>query len=230
MMCLDVDDTSFLLQALCYLILWYALSFGTLFLNKYALSWLGSEPSQLGSVQIFVTTVCGGLQLCSSKVANKLLGDINHKPGVTLGPQERSNKSKTDQWIVFCRDMVIVGTMRFVTVILGLISLKHVAVSFTETVKASAPLFTVVIAWMMIGEQTGLVVILSLVPIMGGLALCSANEISFTAVGFMSALINNIVDWYVCVCMCVDKSTNTVCCVLLQHSKCILKEAAWQIL
>ena len=41
---------------------------------------------------------------------------------------------------------------RFLTVILGLIALKFVAVSFTETVKSSAPLFTVGIAKVMLGE------------------------------------------------------------------------------
>lgn len=35
---------------------------------------------------------------------------------------------------------------RFSTVVLGLVALKFVAVSFTETVKSSAPLFTVFIS------------------------------------------------------------------------------------
>ena len=40
---------------------------------------------------------------------------------------------------------------RFATVLLGLIALKFVAVSFTETVKSSAPMFTVLIAKLMLG-------------------------------------------------------------------------------
>lgn len=43
---------------------------------------------------------------------------------------------------------------RFMTVLLGLIALKNVTVSFTETVKSSAPVFTVIIAWLVIGEST----------------------------------------------------------------------------
>lgn len=187
----DVNNGISLLETSFFLFMWYALSFGTLFLNKYILSWLGSEPSELGSVQILVTTVCGGFQLCSSKVASRVFS----KGKMTSLPVESKHRRKTPAWVLFCRNMVILGTMRFVTVVLGLVSLKYVAVSFTETVKASAPMFTVVIAWGMIGEQTGLLVVLSLVPIMGGLALCSANEISFTMVGFVSALMNNIVDW-----------------------------------
>ena len=44
---------------------------------------------------------------------------------------------------------------RFITVVLGLISLKAVAASFVETVKSSAPLFTVIASWIMRGEKTG---------------------------------------------------------------------------
>lgn len=34
----------------------------------------------------------------------------------------------------------------------SLISLKYVAVSFSETIKSSAPIFTAIIAWLMLGE------------------------------------------------------------------------------
>ena len=58
------------------------------------------------------------------------------------------------------------------------------AVSFTETVKSSAPIFTVLIARLVIGEKTSLIVNLSLIPIMGGLALASMTELSFHILGF----------------------------------------------
>ena len=44
----------------------------------------------------------------------------------------------------------------------------------------------------MSGQMTGLYVKLSLVPVMGGLALCSANELSFNMLGFVFALTTNI--------------------------------------
>lgn len=44
---------------------------------------------------------------------------------------------------------------RFATVVLGLVSLKNVAVSFAETVKSSAPIFTVILSRMILGEYTG---------------------------------------------------------------------------
>lgn len=66
--------------------------------------------------------------------------------------------------------------------------------SFTETVKSTAPFFTVILAWMILGERCGILVMLSLVPVMGGLALCSAYELSFNFVGFAAALATNLMD------------------------------------
>ncbi|CAG2058117.1 unnamed protein product, partial [Timema podura] len=83
---------------------------------------------------------------------------------------------------------------RFTTVILGLVALNYVAVSFTETIKSSAPLFTVLISRYLLGEATGLYVNLSLIPVMGGLALCSANELSFDARGFVAAMATNLTE------------------------------------
>lgn len=45
--------------------------------------------------------------------------------------------------------------VRFTTVVLGLVSLKNVAVSFAETVKSSAPIFTVIMSRLILGEYTG---------------------------------------------------------------------------
>ena len=46
----------------------------------------------------------------------------------------------------------------------------------------------------MLGERTSLMVNLSLVPVVGGLALCSATEVSFTQLGFFAAVFNNCID------------------------------------
>lgn len=110
-----------------------------------------------------------------------------------VGPLQSSPLS-TQPWRTFCCDMALVGMMRFVTVILGLVSLKYVAVSFTETVKASAPFFTVLFARLILKEYTSLRVNLSLVPVVAGLALCSATELSYTSLGFFAAVANNCID------------------------------------
>ena len=43
-----------------------------------------------------------------------------------------------------------------------------------------------------LGSKTGFYVKMSLIPVMGGLALCSANELSYNLAGFTAALFTNI--------------------------------------
>ncbi|XP_044092876.1 solute carrier family 35 member E2A isoform X7 [Neovison vison] len=163
-------------RALLYLTLWFFFSFCTLFLNKYILSLLEGEPSMLGAVQMLSTTFIGCIKIFVPCCL------YQHKTRLSYPPN-------------FIMIMLFVGLMRFATVVLGLVSLKNVAVSFAETVKSSAPIFTVIMSRMILGEYTGLLVNLSLIPIMGGLALCTATEISFNVLGFSAALSTNIMDW-----------------------------------
>lgn len=58
-------------------------------------------------------------------------------------------------------------------------SLGMVAVSFTHTVKASEPFFTVLLSAFFLGEVPSPLVLGSLVPIVGGVALASLTEVSF---------------------------------------------------
>uniref|UniRef100_A0A8C2L8P3 Solute carrier family 35 member E2B n=1 Tax=Cyprinus carpio TaxID=7962 RepID=A0A8C2L8P3_CYPCA len=162
-------------RALSYLTLWYFFSFCTLFLNKYILSLLEGEPSMLGAVQMLSTTVIGCVKMF-------VPCPLYH------------HKSRTEYPPNFLMTMLFVGLMRFTTVVLGLVSLKNVAVSFAETVKSSAPIFTVIMSRLILGEYTGFWVNLSLVPVMAGLALCTATEVSFNMLGFSAALSTNIMD------------------------------------
>ncbi|KAM9350906.1 solute carrier family 35 member E2A [Symphorus nematophorus] len=162
-------------RSMIYLGLWYFFSFCTLFLNKYILSLLEGEPSMLGAVQMISTTVIGCLKMFVPCCLYQ-------------------HKSRSEYPPNFIMIMLFVGLMRFTTVVLGLVSLKNVAVSFAETVKSSAPIFTVIMSRLILGEYTGLWVNLSLCPVMAGLALCTATEISFNTLGFSAALSTNIMD------------------------------------
>eukprot|EP00088_Acartia_fossae_P000210 TRINITY_DN10074_c0_g2_i3.p1 TRINITY_DN10074_c0_g2~~TRINITY_DN10074_c0_g2_i3.p1 ORF type:complete len:363 (-),score=98.02 TRINITY_DN10074_c0_g2_i3:384-1472(-) len=160
-------------RALLFLFLWYFFSGCTLFLNKYILSYRDGDATLLGSMQMILTLACGYLQM--------------YYP-CGMGPKASHGKKPAG----FYRHMIIIGGLRFATVLLGLIALNFVAVSFTETVKSSAPAFTVIISRIILGSKTGLYVKLSLIPVMGGLALCSANELSYNLAGFVAALATNI--------------------------------------
>uniref|UniRef100_A0A4W4DVM7 Sugar phosphate transporter domain-containing protein n=2 Tax=Electrophorus electricus TaxID=8005 RepID=A0A4W4DVM7_ELEEL len=172
---IETDSGTWNSRSLTYLCLWFFFSFCTLFLNKYILSLLEGEPSMLGAVQMLSTTVIG----CFKMFVPCCL--YQHKSRAEYPPN-------------FLMIMVFVGLIRFTTVVLGLVSLKNVAVSFAETVKSSAPIFTVIMSRLILGEYTGLWVNLSLFPVMAGLALCTATEISFNMLGFSAALSTNIMD------------------------------------
>lgn len=162
-------------RSMTYLGLWYFFSFCTLFLNKYILSLLEGEPSMLGAIQMLSTTVIGCIKMLVPCCLYQ-------------------HKSRTEYPPNFIMIMLFVGLMRFITVVLGLVSLKNVAVSFAETVKSSAPIFTVIMSRLILGEYTGLWVNMALFPVMVGLALCTATEISFNMLGFSAALSTNIMD------------------------------------
>ncbi|XP_057951507.1 phosphoenolpyruvate/phosphate translocator 1, chloroplastic [Malania oleifera] len=71
-------------------------------------------------------------------------------------------------------------------------SLGKVAVSFTHTIKAMEPFFSVVLSAMFLGEMPTVWVVLSLVPIVGGVGLASVTEASFNWAGFWSAMASNL--------------------------------------
>ncbi|KAF0920381.1 hypothetical protein E2562_034838 [Oryza meyeriana var. granulata] len=73
-------------------------------------------------------------------------------------------------------------------------SLGKVAVSFTHTIKASEPFFTVVLSAFFLNETPSLLVLGSLVPIVGGVALASLTEVSFNWIGFWSAMASNLLN------------------------------------
>ncbi|XP_027075292.1 phosphoenolpyruvate/phosphate translocator 2, chloroplastic [Coffea arabica] len=72
------------------------------------------------------------------------------------------------------------------------ISLGKVAVSFTHTIKAMEPFFTVLLSVLFLGERPSVWVVASLVPIVGGVALASFTEASFNWIGFGSAMASNL--------------------------------------
>ncbi|KAL7615941.1 hypothetical protein Lser_V15G01034 [Lactuca serriola] len=71
-------------------------------------------------------------------------------------------------------------------------SLGKVSVSFTHTIKAMEPFFTVILSTMFLGEIPTAWVMSSLVPIVGGVILASLTEVSFNWPGFWSAMASNL--------------------------------------
>ncbi len=72
------------------------------------------------------------------------------------------------------------------------LSFAAVAISLTHTVKTLEPAFNVILAKLILGEATALPVLGALVPIMVGVAMASAAELSFNWYGFLSAMMSNL--------------------------------------
>lgn len=86
----------------------------------------------------------------------------------------------------------LVGCFRFSTLVFGLVALWFAPVSFAETVKSAAPVFTVILSRMILGEPFRLLTILSLIPVALGLVLCSAYELSFNIQALAASLAANM--------------------------------------
>jgi len=203
-------------QLAFWLSTWYVCSLVNLLMVKTLLSEKGVSPVGIGLVQMSVTALFGGIKVLGPGVRNYLLNTVRlERKTSELFPEkmessrgmkedeERGDGPKDEQShsvreLVrkpgFWKHMLILGALRGSTVMLGLVSLSYVAVSFTETIKASAPLATVLFARLILGERTSTTVLLTLFPVMVGLGLCSANELSFHMIGFLAALTNNFLD------------------------------------
>jgi solute carrier family 35, member E1 len=70
------------------------------------------------------------------------------------------------------------------------VSLGKVAVSFTHTIKAMEPFFSVLLSSLFLGDVPSAAVIATLVPIVGGVAAASVTEASFNWPGFLAAMVS----------------------------------------
>ena len=141
---------------------------------------------------VVVTGVEGGAEL------EKRGEQQQHHDGKTSSSTDDQQQQQTQplgrHHPTFARDMSIVGLLRGLTVVLGLIALEHVPVSFVETIKATAPAFTVLFAKLILKEHTPSPVMLTLIPVVAGLVLCSKSELRFDTIGFLAAVTNNCAD------------------------------------
>ena len=101
----------------------------------------------LGMGQMCTTCFLGAVKVYGPRLLGK--GD---------GALKRDAGEQRDASRAFYRNLALVGFMRGLTVVLGLVSLKHVAASFTEAIKSSAPLFTVIFAFLILRVRTRCVI------------------------------------------------------------------------
>lgn len=103
--------------------------------------------------------------------------------GLRKAPKLSFSDMKTLFPIALCHTGVHVGAV---------IALGAGAVSFAHIVKASEPVVTCLMNYLFLGQVLPLPVYLTLLPIIGGVAIASMKELSFTTLALASAMLSNV--------------------------------------
>ena len=147
--------------------LWYLFNIGYNIYNKKALNAM-AIPWTMALLQLFV-----GIPYVAALWAT----------GLRKAPKLTTDNIKT---------LVPVSLGHLGTHIGAVISLGAGAVSFTHIIKASEPVVSAGLSAVLLGAVYSPITYATLLPIVGGVALASLTELSFTWLGFWAALLSNV--------------------------------------
>lgn len=95
---------------------------------------------------------------------------------------------ETTTWSYHWKMLFPLAFAKFLSSVLAHVSIWKVPVSYAHTVKASMPIFTVLITRVFLGTRHATLTYLSLLPIVGGVAVATMTEVSFELLGLTAAL------------------------------------------
>jgi len=147
--------------------LWYLFNIGYNIYNKKALNAL-PIPFTIATLQLFVGIPYVGLLWAT---------------GLRKAPKLSVDNVKS---------LLPVSLGHLGTHIGAVVSLGAGAVSFTHIIKASEPVVSAALSFFLLGAVSSWQTYLTLLPIVGGVALASLKELSFTWIGFIAAMGSNL--------------------------------------
>lgn len=154
-------------MTLTVIICWYASNTGLLILNKWLLGSYGFKRP------VFLT-------LCHM-VACSAMGSLSTAVGLVAPQPMRS--------IEQFRKIAALATVFCLSVVLGNVGLRFIPLSFSQAIGATTPVFTAVLAVVMMRKYEAPIVYFALLPVVVGIVIATGAEPSFNMVGFTAVII-----------------------------------------
>jgi solute carrier family 35, member E1 len=158
---------------------WYVLSIVYSLLNKEVLN-VWQFPVVFSAVQLLVGAMWIGalwMPLPTFGLKARRFAPVREPPRLTRA--ELSQVSIVALWLALGH-------------VLSTVSPAYGTVAFTNVVKTLEPLFTCFFSAIFLKQVFSVPVYLSLVPVIFGVALASANEVSFSMISLISGLLSNV--------------------------------------
>ena len=154
-------------ERVLYVALWFSLNIVIGNLNGWVLSDNFDYPVLLTLIHM----------LCCWSLAGVSLMTCMH-PGEAARPANlRAIRKVRTLSLAFCASVAC-----------GNIALQYIYVSFAQMVTAAGPLFTIMLMYTMTGKQYSRAAYASMLPMCGGVMMCSAGEINFHWLGFLAVV------------------------------------------
>ncbi|KAF0687561.1 Aste57867_20680 [Aphanomyces stellatus] len=167
---------------------WYTISLGALWANKYLVYTMGVDTSILSLVQLGMSVICGVAVEIRAVGTTAFVSELQTSFAV-VAKGDNSTRLK---------DMLSLGFVRILNLLFDLVALKYIPVSLAQIVKSSAPFFTVLLTYLVLGKATSCAVTSTLLPVVVGLVCCSLSIMgaatAVSTVGLVAAISANCAD------------------------------------
>jgi drug/metabolite transporter (DMT)-like permease len=146
---------------------WYTANVGVLLLNKYILSVYGFR------FPVFMT-LC---HMCMCSVLSAAAREFKIVPKQFIRTRRHYAK------------VAVLAVTFALSVLGGNVSLRYIPVSFNQALGATTPFFTAIFAYLLLRKKETTATYMTLIPVVGGIAVATWGEPSFNFIGFCACLV-----------------------------------------